>query len=62
MDVALDRVDVFLLLLGRVGVVEAQMAAAAVFLRQAEIEADRFGVADMQIAFGSGGKRVTISA
>ena len=48
--VALDRVDVFLLFLGRVGVVEAQVAAPAEFLRHAEIEADRFGVADMQIA------------
>jgi hypothetical protein len=28
-DVALDRVDIFLLLLGRVRVVEAQIAAAA---------------------------------
>src|SRR6185312_14463462 len=50
--VALDGVDVFLLLLGRVGVVEAQMAAAAEFLRHAEIEADRLGVADMEIAVG----------
>ena len=48
--VALDGVDVFLLLLGRVGVVEAQVAAAAELLRHAEIEADRLGVADMQIA------------
>ena len=48
--VALDGVDIFLLFLGRVGVVEAQMAAAAEFLGDAEIEADRLGVADMQIA------------
>ena len=48
--VALDRVDELLLLLGRVGVVETQMAAAAVFLRHAEVQADRLGVADMQIA------------
>ena len=48
--VALDGVDIFLLLLGRVGVVEAQMAAAGKFLGDAEIEADRLGVADMQIA------------
>ena len=48
--VALDGVDVFLLLLGRVGVVEAQMTAAAKFLGDAEVEADRLGVADMQIA------------
>src|SRR5204862_3654076 len=50
--IALDRVDVFLLLLGGVGVVEAQMAAAAEFLGDPEIEADRFGVPDMEIAVG----------
>ena len=54
--VALDRVDVLLLLLGRVGVVEAQVAAAAELLRDAEIEADRLGVADMQIAVRLGRK------
>ncbi len=46
--VAHDGVDIGLLLLGRIGVVEAQMAAAAEFLGDAEIEADRFGVADME--------------
>ena len=48
--VALDRVDVLLLLLGRIGVVEAQAAMAAELLRHAEIEADRLGVADMEVA------------
>jgi len=48
MHIALDRVDVFLLLLGRVGVVEAQVAAAAELLRDAEIQHDRLGVAEMQ--------------
>ena len=48
--VALDGVDIFLLLLGRVGVVEAQVAVAAELLGDAEIEADRLGVADMEIA------------
>ena len=48
--VALDGVDIFLLFLGRIGVVEAQIAVAAEFLGDAEIEADRLGVADMQIA------------
>ena len=48
--VALDGIDVFLLLLGRIGVVEAQVAAAAEFLRDAEIEADRFGMPDVKIA------------
>ena len=50
--VALDRVDVLVLLLDRVGVVEAQVAAAAEVLRDAEVEADRLGVADVQIAVG----------
>ena len=48
--VALDGVDIFLLFLGRIGVVETQMTAAAKLLRNAEIQADRLGVADVQIA------------
>jgi hypothetical protein len=48
--VALDGVDIFLRLLGRVGVVVAQVAVAAEFLGNAEIEADRLGVADMEVA------------
>ncbi len=48
--VGLDGIDIFLLFPGRVGIVEAQMAAAAEFLRDAEIERDRLGVSDMQIA------------
>jgi len=47
-----DRVDVFLFFLFRVGVVEAQVAAAAVIARQAEVQADRFGVAEVQVAVG----------
>src|SRR5208282_2636456 len=54
--VALDSVDIFLLFLGRVGVVEAQMTAAGKFLRYAEVETDRLGVADMQIAVRFGRK------
>ena len=50
--VALDRVDVFLLFLGRIGVVEAQVTAAAEFLGDPEIQADRLGVADVQVAVG----------
>ncbi|MNQ21016.1 hypothetical protein D3C85_341160 [compost metagenome] len=52
LHVALDRVDVFLVFLGRVGVVEAQVALAAEFLGQAEVQADRLGMADMQVAVG----------
>jgi len=48
--VGLDRVDILLLFLGRVGVVEPQMAAAAELLGDAEIQRDRLGMADMQIA------------
>ena len=54
--VALDGVDVLLLFPGRVGVVEAQVAAAAELLGDAEIEADRLGVADVEIAVRLGRK------
>src|SRR5437867_5505728 len=45
-----DGVDVLLALLGRVGVVEAQVAAAAVVSRQPEVDADGLGVADVKVA------------
>ena len=48
--VGLDGIDIFLLFLGRVGVVEAQMALAGKFLRDAEIQGNRLGMADVQIA------------
>ena len=44
------RIDVFLLLLFRIGVVEAHVAAPTVVARKTEIQADRFGVPDVQIA------------
>src|SRR6185503_5450972 len=40
----------FLLFLRRVGVVEAQIAVAAELLGDAEIDRDRLGMADMEIA------------
>ena len=49
-DVALDLVDVLLRFLDGVRVVEAQIAPAAELLRDAEIDADRLGVADVQAA------------
>ena len=49
-DVFLDRVDVLLLFLDRVGVVEAQVAAAAELLGDPEVERDRLGVADVEVA------------
>ena len=48
--ILLDRLRIFLAFLFRVGVVEAQVAFAVVILRQAEIQADGLGMADMQIA------------
>ena len=53
-DVGLDRLDVLDVLVDRVRVVEAQVAGAAEVLRDAEVEADRLGVADVQVAVGLG--------
>src|SRR5215471_21678923 len=50
MHIALDGIDVLLLLLGGIGVVEAQVAASVELLRHPEIEANRLGVADVEIA------------
>jgi hypothetical protein len=49
-----DGVDVLLLFLLGIGVVEAQVAHAAVFPGQLEVEPDALGVADVQIAVGLG--------
>jgi hypothetical protein len=54
--VGLDGVDIFLFFLRRIGVVEAQAAMAAEFLRHAEVQADRLRVADMEIAVRLGRK------
>src|SRR5882724_10887560 len=48
--VGLNGIDIFLLFLGRVGVVEAQMALSGKLLRDAEIQCNRLGMADVQIA------------
>jgi hypothetical protein len=45
--------DVFLLLVGRVRIVEAQVAAAAELLGSAEVQADRLRVADVEVAVRS---------
>ncbi len=55
-DVLLDGLDVFHALLDRVGVVETQVAVAAVIFGDAEVEADGLGVADVQIPVGLGRK------
>ena len=49
-DVFLNRVDVLLLFLDRVGVVEAQVAAAAELLGDPEAERDRLGVAEVEVS------------
>jgi len=58
-DVTLDGIDEFLLLLHRIGVVEAQVAAPAEFRCDPEVQADRLGVPDMQVAVRFGRDRVT---
>ena len=53
-DIGLDGVEVLLLLLDRVGVVEAEVTAAAGLPGDAEVEADRLGVPDVEVAVGLG--------
>ncbi len=52
----MDGIDILLLFLLRIGIVEAQVGLAAELVREPEVDADRLGVADMQIAVGLGGK------
>src|SRR6185437_2141621 len=52
--IALDRVDIFLIFLGRIGVVVAQIAAAAELFGDTKIQAYRLGVTNVQIAVGFG--------
>src|SRR5206468_4033362 len=49
-DVFLDRLDVFLLFLDRVGVVEAQVATPAELLGDPEVERDRLGMTDVEVS------------
>ena len=46
----------YLLFLLWVGVVEAKVTHAAIFLRQFEVKPDTFGMADVQVAVGFRGK------
>ena len=50
LDVLLDGVHVFGILLGGVGVVVTEVGHAAVLLREAEVQADGLGVAEVQVA------------
>ena len=51
-----DGIDVLLLFLFGVGVVEAEVGGTAEFLREAEVQADRLGVAEMEVAVGFRGE------
>ena len=50
LDILFDGIDVLHVLLGGVGVVEAQVAHAAMLRGDAEVEADGLGVADVEVA------------
>ncbi len=52
LDILLDRVNVFGILLHGVGVVKAQVGGSAVFLGETKVQADALCVADMQVAVG----------
>ena len=52
--VPLDGFDILVLFLGGVGVVEAQVAAPAELVGDAEVQAHRLGVADVQVTVGLG--------
>ena len=52
--VVLDGGHVFRVFLGRVGVVKAQVAHTGELAGDAEVQADRLGMADVQIAVGLG--------
>ncbi len=51
-----DRVDIFLTLFGRVGIVEPKIALTRVALGQTKIQADAFGMPDVQVTVGFGRK------
>ena len=56
-----DRLHVLDVFLRRIGVIHAEVADAAEFAGDAEIQADRLGVADVEVAVGLGRKpRVTL--
>ena len=49
LDVFFDGVDVFVVFFFRVGIVKTQITQAVVNIRQTEVQADGFGVADVQV-------------
>ena len=56
MNIAADRVHKFRFFLGRIGIVEKQIALSAVLLRRAEINEHALYVPDMQITVRFGRK------
>ena len=50
MDILLNGVHILGVLLGGIGIVHAQIAQTAVLLGRTEVDAQRFAVADVQIA------------
>ena len=52
MNIFLNRINIFNILLYRIGIVEPEIAFSAIFLSHAEIEAYSFCVANMKIAVG----------
>ena len=49
LDVLLDRIDIFSVLLGRVGVVKAEVGLSAVLLGEPEVDADALRVSEMEV-------------
>ena len=49
-DIALDRFDIFRIFLGRIGIIKTEIRQSAIFLGNAEIQANRLGVAEVEIA------------
>ncbi len=54
--IVLDGIGVLDVFLGRIGIVEAEVAAPAVLIGDAEVEADRLGMPDVQVAVWLGRK------
>ena len=52
LDVFFDGVNVFVVFFFGVGVVKTQVTQAVVNIRQTEVQADGFGVSDVQVAVG----------
>ena len=53
-DIFLNGIHVFRVLLGRIGIIKAQIAQAMIILCQAKVQAYRLGMTNMQIAIGLG--------